>query len=542
MPIQLRRGAHLRFDPMKLLPGEWAIVLSDDPDAKDGRAAYICFAPGAVKRVSTIEDMAELVTSQVKDMEDAIVAEAVNAATGEIEAVVIDARDLVADIESKLAAGELDGATYTPSVSSEGVISWANDKGRENPAPVDIKGPKGDKGATGATGPQGPKGDAGEAGPKGDPGEQGPQGEPGPKGDAGAGVPQGGVPGQVMGVGESGDPEWQQAPVALPAGGKKGDILVKASDADGDAAWATPESLALKVPAVFDANGGAWEDGATQQVLAQAYGGKLLLPEAYPASATEGWAADSWRDAGGAKATTDTDVDWIAPKAFFLRYRPPVPEALADASWDELDAMSAHAAANPELYAHLVGQTKPVTVQGMGTFDFRCIGVGQDRLADGGNAGFTLQSVDCISRMRQSGCPYETSGFRRYCRETVMPGLEDAVRAAVKDVLRNVYRTESVQTEDLEENVFLMHPLYADRFVNPPVYAYYAGHCPPFDPTGSNTYPYLVKHHEGEAVLWPTSDSNGSIGNWKAYNERGTVTSCSKNTSYQFGIAPCFCV
>lgn len=33
-----------------------------------------------------------------------------------------------------------DGATFTPSVSSSGVISWTNDKGLANPAPVNIKG------------------------------------------------------------------------------------------------------------------------------------------------------------------------------------------------------------------------------------------------------------------------------------------------------------------------------------------------------------------------------------------------------------------
>lgn len=33
-----------------------------------------------------------------------------------------------------------DGATFTPSVSAEGVLSWTNDKELENPEPVDIKG------------------------------------------------------------------------------------------------------------------------------------------------------------------------------------------------------------------------------------------------------------------------------------------------------------------------------------------------------------------------------------------------------------------
>lgn len=35
------------------------------------------------------------------------------------------------------------GATYTPAVSEEGVISWTNDQELPNPAPVNIKGPIG---------------------------------------------------------------------------------------------------------------------------------------------------------------------------------------------------------------------------------------------------------------------------------------------------------------------------------------------------------------------------------------------------------------
>lgn len=49
----------------------------------------------------------------------------------------------------------LKGTTFTPSVSSAGVISWTNDGGLTNPSSINIKGP------TGATGPQGPKGNDG---------------------------------------------------------------------------------------------------------------------------------------------------------------------------------------------------------------------------------------------------------------------------------------------------------------------------------------------------------------------------------------------
>ena len=78
-----------------------------------------------------------------------------------------------------------DGVTFTPFVSSEGVISWTNNGGLENPAPVSIKGPTG---ATGATGPKGPKGDKGDIGPTGPTGATGSRGPQGPQGVQG---PQG---------------------------------------------------------------------------------------------------------------------------------------------------------------------------------------------------------------------------------------------------------------------------------------------------------------------------------------------------------------
>lgn len=68
MAIQHRRGAFDRFDPTRLLPGEWAVVLSGDASASDGMAAYICFAAGTVKRVATYEDMAESIANANEDL------------------------------------------------------------------------------------------------------------------------------------------------------------------------------------------------------------------------------------------------------------------------------------------------------------------------------------------------------------------------------------------------------------------------------------------------------------------------------------------
>ena len=50
------------------------------------------------------------------------------------------------------------GATFIPSVSADGVISWTNDKGLPNPKPVNIKGVKGNKGDKGEAGENGKDG------------------------------------------------------------------------------------------------------------------------------------------------------------------------------------------------------------------------------------------------------------------------------------------------------------------------------------------------------------------------------------------------
>lgn len=53
MAIQMRRGAYAEFDPLKMKAGEWAI--STDSDTKK-QQIWMCFAPGIVKRMGTVED------------------------------------------------------------------------------------------------------------------------------------------------------------------------------------------------------------------------------------------------------------------------------------------------------------------------------------------------------------------------------------------------------------------------------------------------------------------------------------------------------
>ena len=56
------------------------------------------------------------------------------------------AKETTDELVSKVENGDFNGATFTPSVSNDGDLSWSNDKGLDNPTTVNIKGQKGDTG------------------------------------------------------------------------------------------------------------------------------------------------------------------------------------------------------------------------------------------------------------------------------------------------------------------------------------------------------------------------------------------------------------
>lgn len=116
MAVQTRRGAYENFDPNKLLAGEWATVLSGDPNASDGRAAYLCFDPGEVKRMATYEDMVDNVEQAAGDVANMAAEKATEAANS----LILDAAEgankaaqnaqSVADtVQSKLDSGDFIG-------------------------------------------------------------------------------------------------------------------------------------------------------------------------------------------------------------------------------------------------------------------------------------------------------------------------------------------------------------------------------------------------------------------------------------------------
>ena len=57
MAIQHRRGNYSNFDPTKMKPGEYAVMLEGDPLATDGEGVYMAFGAGRVKRMATLDEL-----------------------------------------------------------------------------------------------------------------------------------------------------------------------------------------------------------------------------------------------------------------------------------------------------------------------------------------------------------------------------------------------------------------------------------------------------------------------------------------------------
>ncbi len=65
MAIQMRRGPKAKFNPTKLLPGEWAVSIDGDTD---NQVVWMCFAPGVVKRMGTYEDFESMINEIMEDI------------------------------------------------------------------------------------------------------------------------------------------------------------------------------------------------------------------------------------------------------------------------------------------------------------------------------------------------------------------------------------------------------------------------------------------------------------------------------------------
>ena len=124
MAITIRKGPYDKFDAQKLQAGEMAMVTEGDPHTSDGRAVYVCFSPGDVKRMATYEDMVENVDASCKEVIDRHIDEKTGAALEACKEAAKAAQDaakgtILAKSDAELATADAQNAAGVANEAAE---------------------------------------------------------------------------------------------------------------------------------------------------------------------------------------------------------------------------------------------------------------------------------------------------------------------------------------------------------------------------------------------------------------------------------------
>lgn len=132
MAITMRHGPYNKFDPQKLRTGELAAVTEGDPHASDGKAIYLCFSPGDVKRMATYEDMVDQIDEAGGEAIDNHIEEKVGTALKACENATKAAQDAKTNADKAVsgantAASSASTAAETASEAAETASKAAED-------------------------------------------------------------------------------------------------------------------------------------------------------------------------------------------------------------------------------------------------------------------------------------------------------------------------------------------------------------------------------------------------------------------------------
>lgn len=141
MAIQNRRGVYNNFTPSKMVPGEFAVVQSGDPNGKDGKAVYIAFGTGDARRLATADDIEQEIETSTESIADALVQRFEDEVADDLEAAQTAATNASESAQAASASAEeaaesvesitdaLTSAFYTGEISGS-IASFAD--GAEN--------------------------------------------------------------------------------------------------------------------------------------------------------------------------------------------------------------------------------------------------------------------------------------------------------------------------------------------------------------------------------------------------------------------------
>lgn len=127
MAIQNRRGNYEDFVPSKMLPGEFAVVQNGDPNSTDGKAVYMAFQTGDVRRLATYKELqtevsnaAEEIAQDITDDFEQQITPLVNSASQSASNASASATQAQNIVNSAVSTIQTAGATQVTAVQAKG--------------------------------------------------------------------------------------------------------------------------------------------------------------------------------------------------------------------------------------------------------------------------------------------------------------------------------------------------------------------------------------------------------------------------------------
>lgn len=177
-------GLELTEDPAKVLPQAQSLLQQTTQQAniatEKANAAAVSETNAAESETNAAESEETALDAADRAEEAATKAETIGNKYGDLDNAIENVENIATNVN-----------VFIPSVNENGVLSWTNKAGLENPQSVNITGPQGVQGPQGIQGPQGNIGPQGPQGIQGQQGQQGPIGLTGPQGEIGPQGPQG---------------------------------------------------------------------------------------------------------------------------------------------------------------------------------------------------------------------------------------------------------------------------------------------------------------------------------------------------------------
>lgn len=209
----------------------------------------------------------------------------------------------------------------------------------------------------------------------------------------------------------------------------------------------------------------------------------------------------------------------------------------SDNFWTNIVAASPYVAASASSCSGFIGKQKSFAVGSYGTFAFTVVAVGYNTLSAGGTAGFTFQSEDIIALYNMNSSSTTAGGWascamRTFLSNTILAGFPSNVKAAIAPAKINYHAQKGEAVSTCTDSLWL--PSYME--------AYGGTSC---DTTGTKFPLYTsnsvrVKNYNGTAKAWWTRSVYDTLcfvhiasqgqGGW------------GDNATYQYGVAPCFCI